>query len=256
MLKASVDEIMSKASNSHASPDHLLDQINQQHIDKIGMPKQPEMKVPLLNQQPETTLNDPLLNANIKTSDNDNNKAKEKKRGRKRKSEVVGSTPMFPAYVAQRKSAKKASLSITKNLEGEKRYKQQDIGKFMKKVKKLESKIKDSEFEVEPSANNSTMDNTRELIDDIDKLLQDSDEEVNFGEDINYDNSSVGEEDSLGDIGEMQDYIEFSDSDGEETEGLNYSIKVENMSFSGTNEEENDIPQIQGEKIRRPRERL
>ena len=28
--------------------------------------------------------------------------------------------------------------------------------------------------------------------------------------------------------------------------GLNYSIKVENMSFSDTNEEENDIPQIQG----------
>ena len=50
----------------------------------------------------------------------------------------------------------------------------------------------------------------------------------------------------IGEIDDMQDYIEISDSEGEEDEQLNYSIKVENKSFTDNIEEESDLPEIQG----------
>jgi len=184
------------------------------------------VKSPLREKQPPPKDAEDRANANSKPSDIDNNKAKKSKRGRKRKCELETAespkSPLVFPYVPERKSAKKASLYITKALQGEKRYKQQDIGMFVRKV----DKNRENKEEIE--LNGSKLNDTTELMDDIDKLLKDSDddddEEETLGLEISYANSEIEG---------IQDYIEFSDSDSEDMndDALNYSIKVENKSL-------------------------
>ena len=85
----------------------------------------------------------------------------------------------------------------------------------------------------------SMMNDTRELMEDIDMLLKDSDDEdENLGLDITYENS---------DIGDIQDHIEFSDSEGEDNydDASNYSIKVENKSLNEQENTKEDLLEIQ-----------
>jgi len=161
---------------------------------------------------------------------------KKSKRGRKRKNELTDSeyldSPLqFPLYVPQRKSAKKASISISKSFEGFKKYKQQDIGIFVQRDRK--SKESDGGIKFE-----TTVD-TRELMDDIDMLLKDTDDEdEKLGLDITYDNNSSF------DIIDIQENIEFSDSDGEEGNVLAvYSMKVQGG--SEIDDEGKDLLEIQ-----------
>jgi len=151
-------------------------------------------------------------------------KGKKTKRGRKRKNELGDSecseSPLhFPLYVPQRKSAKKASISISKSFEGLKKYKQQDIGLFMKRDKtSKESDGGGNEFETKVDA--------RELMEDIEMLLKDTDDEdEKLGLDITYEHNSSS------DILDIQENIEFSDSDGEwgDVKAV-YSMKVESGS--------------------------
>jgi len=161
---------------------------------------------------------------------------KKTKRGRKRKNELADSeseSPLhFPLYVPQRKSAKKASISISKSFEGLKKYKQQDIGIFMKRDgTSNESDGGGNKFETKVDA--------RELMDDIEMLLKDTDDEdEKLGLDITYDNNSSS------DILDIQENIEFSDSDGEwgDVKAV-YSMKVE--SGSETEDAGSDLLEIQ-----------
>jgi len=148
------------------------------------------------------------------------------KRGRKRKNESSDTPVQFPLFVPQRKSAKRASVSISKSFEGQKKYKQQDIGMFVKKVETTREGDAETTDDDNNQLNKSQVNNTLELMENVEKLLKDSDEEEEkLGLDITYDNTS--------DIVEIQDNIEFSDSDsdsGEDIRKADYSIKVENDS--------------------------
>jgi len=230
MLKATVEEIS-------PGPDILgnliengdLRKIPNQQADKSDDVKQAEAKVSVYVQQ--TMLKVEHNNANSTNPDVVNNKVKGRKRGRKRKFELDSSeSPVFSPYVPQRKSAKKASFNITKSYEGEKKYKQQNIGLF---VKRTEPKIIDSD------CIDSEISESSDFVEDIDKLLQDSDEEDYFGEDINYDASSVDDIASVNEIGDIQDHLEFSDSDEEEDQ--------DKLTDPLTDEEEveDDLPDIQ-----------
>jgi len=230
MLKATVEEIIGNVDlgeNTSVVDDDIINE------------KQVAEKVPL-QQVEESMFKVKHTNVNNQFADAEHSKAKGGVRGRKRKSGLESSkAAVFSLYVPQRKSAKKASLHITKSFEGKKKYKQQDIGMFVKKVKGTEPKFTESALK------DSRLNDTDHLIEDIDKLLQDSDEDY-FGDDINYDASSFGEISacevaSADDIEGIQDHLEFSDSDDgkEDLDDLNYSIKVENMSWT------DDLPEIQ-----------
>merc|ERR1719228_19108 len=130
------------------------------------------------------------------------------KRGRKRKNESSDTPMQFPLFVPQRKSAKRASVSISKSFEGQKKYKQQDIGMFVKKVEKTREGDAETTDDDDNQLNKSQANNTLEFMENVEKLLKDSDEEEEkLGLDITYDNTS--------DIVEIQDNIEFSDSDSD-----------------------------------------
>ena len=244
LLRSTVEELCRPATcgasvgilESNVGYDEKAKETNQKEVSKV---KKAELKSPLLEKQLPAKDAEDHTNANSKPSDVDNNKAKKSKRGRKRKcgletSESPKSPLVFP-YVPQRKSAKKASLFITKALTGEKRYKQQDIGMFVKKVEK------NTKNKVESGLSNSKLNDTSELMEDIDKLLKDSDddEEETLGLEISYANSEIEG---------IQDYIEFSDSDSDDKNDediLNYSIKVENKSLTENDKVNKDLLEIQ-----------
>jgi len=221
MLKATVEEVCAGISEEVEKEKNKEKDIdNDKHETRSP-------KIPKLSNQ--------VVKGNNKLLSDDHIKADKIKRGRKRKSDqVISDTPLIFPYVPQRKSAKKASLHISKAFEGGKKYKQQNIGIFVKKVGKPK------EFMVENrQGRKSMMNDTRELMEDIDMLLKDSDDEDdNLGLDITYENS---------DIGDIQDHIEFSDSEGEENynDALNYSIKVENKSLIEQENNKEDLLEIQ-----------
>ena len=78
-----------------------------------------------------------------------------------------------------------------------------------------------------------------ELVEDSDMLEKESDDgDDNLGLDIACEHS---------DSGDIQDIIEFSDSEGEENheDVLNYSIKVENNSLNEQENNKEDLLEIQ-----------
>eukprot|EP00092_Neocalanus_flemingeri_P017347 GFUD01018762.1.p1 GENE.GFUD01018762.1~~GFUD01018762.1.p1 ORF type:complete len:485 (+),score=126.29 GFUD01018762.1:18-1472(+) len=247
MLKATVDELISDSAVIGMQIDGV--DLEEQY-DDINNEKEEEVKVPLQQMQ-QTLFKIEHNNSNSKPLDTENNKAKRgKKREMKRKSEPEASeSPLYFPYVPQRKSAKKASLSITKSFEGEDQH---DLGRLVKTGKLEEPKF------IEAELKHSETNKMTDLLEDIEELLQDSDQEDGFGEDINYETSSVdeiGSEDEIFPFDEVfpvkeiegiQDCIEFSDSDGEEDEGeLNNTIKFENKTLTNNDEVDDDIPEIQ-----------